>query len=178
MKLIWTTVLRLAFEYTGEWQHEWCHMGRQCIICWQMFDLLVVFQKQPLWIRSQRPSFWSSACARANHHSFLFYTYCVPSHVTKLTRKGFHLNDDCHHRNCPKKCVYKSILLRRRFKLWKYSKSSCLTGVMGSVGIKTVFFNFLKTMLKGYRLQTNPRDFISKWFFWQIRSVTGLIKEE
>lgn len=43
--------------------------------------------------------------------------------------------------------------------------------------MKTVL-KFLKTMLKGYRLQANPRDFISKWLFWQIRSVTGLIKAE
>lgn len=106
----------------------------------------------------------------------LWYAYCVQSHVTKQARKAFHLHDDCHFRNCPKKCIYKSILLRHLFKLWKNSKS--LTGVMGSAGIKTVLFNFLKTMLKGYGLQVNPRDFISKWFFWQIRSVTGLIKAE
>jgi len=64
----------------------------------------------------------------------------LQSHVTKQTRKVFHLHDDCHLRNCPKKCIYKSILLRHPFKLWKYSKS--LTEVMGSAGLKTVLFNF------------------------------------
>lgn len=37
---------------------------------------------------------------------------------------------------------------------------------------------YKRQCLRAIDCKTCPGDFISKWFFWQIRSVTGLIRAE